>query len=85
MGILDWIKLIMQFFPVVIQVVTAIEAAIPGAAGAAKKVVAMAAIAPPAAQVASVGNLVDTVVTSLNAAGVFSKTSAAPPLAVVAK
>ena len=78
MSIFDWLKLIAQFFPAILQVVMAIEAAIPTATGATKKSVAMAIVNPPAAQAAGVSTAVDTLVTALNTTGVFANKTSAP-------
>ena len=75
MSVIDWLKLVTQFFPTILQVIIAIEAALPGVAGTTKKAVALAVLNPPTAQAADVGTLVDSAVGALNTTGVFAKTA----------
>ena len=82
---MKWLTLIFQYLPSVLATVVAVEGAIGSQPGATKKQVAMniltagatAAQKIPNADVAAVAGLVDTVVTTLNASGVFTKGNAA--------
>jgi hypothetical protein len=82
---MSWLKLLLQYLPIVLNGVVAVEAAIPTAPGTAKKQVILDAIqagagvaaTAPTPVVAEVGTLIDTVVGSLNTSGVFVHASAA--------
>jgi hypothetical protein len=77
---MKWLSLVLTYFPVVLQTVTAVEASVQ-APGATKKQVAMniitaaaqAAEKIPEPVVQQIAGLVDMVVASLNTAGVFTK------------
>lgn len=78
---------LLQNLPAIIQAVVGIEAAVHGAPGATKKSLVMASLAIaakagekiPDDHIAAVSALVDSVVSGLNSAGVFTtKTSTAP-------
>lgn len=87
----NWLKLALQLLPTVIQGVVAVEQAMQGASGKAKKQVLMAGIAAaatvagqaPEEHVAVAGKLADTVVGALNDTGWFGHQDAAA--AAVAK
>jgi hypothetical protein len=66
-----WLKLLLTFLPSVLQVVIAIEQALVGVPGPVKKQVAMSILNPPTQADPTLGGLIDTVVQSLNGAGVF--------------
>ena len=71
--------LVLQILPYILQAVQAVEAALPGQPGAAKKAVVMSALeaagksgqAVPESHVKAISAAVDAVVGSLNAAGVL--------------
>jgi len=83
---MNWLKLLFQYLPVVLQGVVAIEAATHGLPGATKKQIVLQVITAgagvaqsiPQAQVQQIGGLIDTVVGALNKSGVFVKDT--PPL-----
>ena len=80
---MKWLSLL-PYLPVVLQTVTAVEAAIKDAPGASKKQVAMDIITTvaaagekfPEAHVQQISGLVDVVVGSLNKSGVFASPTA---------
>jgi len=81
---LTWISLLMQFLPVALQAVIAVETSIKNAPGASKKQVVMDIITAgadvatkiPDAHVQQIGGLVDVIVGSLNKSGIFSSAPA---------
>ena len=85
---MNWLDLIIKLFPMVLQVVVAIETALPSQSGAAKKAVAMAVMAPAVAQAnppvgsgvpvvaLDINAMVDHTVAALNQAGVFQAPAA---------
>jgi hypothetical protein len=66
-----WFAMLLQFFPVVLQIVTSVEVLLKGVPGPAKKAVALAVLNPPAALLPQVGALIDTTVAALNKAKAF--------------
>ena len=62
---LNWLQLILQYFPMIIKVVAAIQEAIPNSPGEVKKAVAMVALAPSAEQEPAVSALTDKVVAAM--------------------
>lgn len=78
---MKWLTIIISYLPAVLAGVTGVEAAIKAAPGTAKKQVVLNAILAgaqagetvPESHVAGISTLIDNVVTSLNAAGVFTK------------
>jgi hypothetical protein len=87
---MNWLTLILTYLPTVLQGVVAVEAALKGAPGVVKKQVILNAIQAGAAtaekipqqDVAGIGALIDNVVGTLNASGLFTKTTAPPALPV---
>ena len=83
---MKWLSLL-PYLPVVLQTVTAVEAAIKDAPGASKKQVAMDIITTvaaagekfPEAHVQQISGLVDVVVGSLNKSGVVVSPTATAP------
>jgi hypothetical protein len=81
---LTWISLLMQFLPVALQAIIAVETSIKNAPGASKKEVVMdiitagtdAATKIPDAHVQQISGLVDVIVGSLNKSGAFNQTPA---------
>lgn len=80
----------LQYFPAVVQGVSAVESVMPTAPGADKKAVVLSAITAatkvgetvPEEHVQTISTLIDTVVAALNATGWFKKsTSTAAPAA----
>ncbi|HSW65362.1 MAG TPA: hypothetical protein VLH56_18945 [Dissulfurispiraceae bacterium] len=77
---MNWLKIVIEFFPVVLRGVIAVENALVGATGQSKKEVVLAVInagaetaaTAPAERVQVVGRLIDTVVDALNTAGIFT-------------
>ena len=88
---MSWLKMLLTYFPIVIQGVVAVETAIKGASGASKKQLVLDVITAgaqvtgtaPDPKVAQIGNLIDAVVTSLNKSGVFTKSATPAPPATV--
>lgn len=76
---MNWLKLL-QYLPVILQTVVAIESIAKTAPGTAKRQVAVDIVSTgakiaegaPSVTVEQIGALVDSVVTSLNTAGVFT-------------
>jgi hypothetical protein len=89
---MNWLSLIIKFFPVVLQTVIAVENALHGQPGATKKAVVMDIITAGAKQaqtipndtVQDIGTLVDNVVGALNSSKVFNKLGAPPTTAPTA-
>ena len=83
---------LLQFFPYVLQGVVAVEGVATTETGAAKKQIVMDSIlgaakvgeTVPSATVALFSGLIDTVVSALNASGIFKHKSAAAPAAPAA-
>lgn len=80
---MNWLSIVLKYLPSVLAGVTAVEAAIK-APGATKKQIVLGAITAGAAaaeqtpntEVAAIGALIDNVVGTLNATGVFAKSAA---------
>lgn len=83
---MKWLQLILKYLPSVLAAVVGVESAIGSQPGATKKQVALMIIlagakgaeSVPNPEVQAVGGLVDTVVSTLNASGVFTKATPAP-------
>ena len=81
---MKWLSLLLAYFPVVLQTVTAVEATIKDAPGASKKQVVMDIITTvatageklPEAHIQQISGLVDVVVGVLNKSGVFTSPAA---------
>jgi len=78
---MNWLKLLFQYFPLVLSGVVAIEGALKGTPGATKKQILLnvltagAGVAQqiPQGDVQQVGKVIDIVVGALNKSGVFVK------------
>ena len=74
---MKWLQLITKYFPSVLAAVVGVEAAIGSQSGAVKKQVTTNIVTAgeqiPNADVKAIGGMVDTVVTTLNDSGVFTK------------
>jgi hypothetical protein len=87
----NWLSILLTYLPVVLHVVTAVEATI-NAPGATKKQVVMAIITNAAtageqiseAHVQAISTLVDLVVGTLKTAGVFTSSTPTPAVAAAA-
>ena len=83
---MNYLLLVMKYFPFVLQAITAVEAAIGSAPGATKKQVVMASVTAAAkvgatvdeSHVSAISALIETTVGALNASGLLGKPAPAP-------
>jgi hypothetical protein len=83
---MKWLTLVLTYLPTVLSCVQAVEAVFANSPGAAKKQLVMNAIQAgaasgekiPEAHVQGISTLIDNVVGTLNASGIFNKSAAAP-------
>jgi hypothetical protein len=85
---MKWLTVVFKYFPLALQGVVAVEAALKGVPGATKKQIILNAVQAgaavsekaPTASVAQIGALIDNVVTTLNESGVFTKSAPTTPV-----
>ena len=72
---MQWLALVLKFFPVVFQLIMQIQSAIPHAPGSAKAALITGILQPTAAELPGVTTLITNVVTASQAAGLMAKDS----------
>jgi hypothetical protein len=70
---MNWLALILKWFPTVLQLVTEVQNAIPTAPGVAKQSFVLAMLQPSAEEKDQVAGLINTTVTNAQVAGIMAK------------